>query len=336
MEISVLSQDRKWEQVEASDVFVTNKPELESVLILGQPWFQENAMNLDFPNKTLTLLNGTSCEYLPIQDLKNCCSLDNVWKTEAIREICKRLIVDCTFIDNETTVKALIDPKSQYNSISKTLAKKIDLYITRMYGSEYPAVEDLGIGATNAGKKVMVRGWLRDEKVSVSLPDIFELEKLAPHGQFSQKYLPRNLCETYEHFLVVDKPEYDLVLGSTWLTRLGGRIDGRDGRYWESNEDKRLYYARSNIDIVSPSLYTFYELLFPKFTTINSDGEVILTKFSEHRRDFDGLMDVSLPVIIGTIQDNNIDFISAFSNYLREIDGVNPNHSSWVTNNYVE
>ena len=62
MEISVLSQDRKWEQVEVSDVFVTNKPELESVLILGQPWFQENAMKLDFPNKTLTLLNGTSCE----------------------------------------------------------------------------------------------------------------------------------------------------------------------------------------------------------------------------------------------------------------------------------
>src|SRR6185369_12513219 len=55
MEISVLSQDRKWEQVKVTDVFVTNKPELESVLILGQPWFQENAMKVDFPNKTLTL-----------------------------------------------------------------------------------------------------------------------------------------------------------------------------------------------------------------------------------------------------------------------------------------
>ena len=62
MEISVLSQDRKWEQVKVTDVFVTNKPELESVLILGQPWFQKNAMKLDFPNKTLTLLDGTSCE----------------------------------------------------------------------------------------------------------------------------------------------------------------------------------------------------------------------------------------------------------------------------------
>ncbi|CAG8767296.1 5042_t:CDS:2, partial [Dentiscutata heterogama] len=53
---------RKWKQVEASDVFVTNKPELESVLILGQPWFQENTMKVDFPNKTLTLLDETSYE----------------------------------------------------------------------------------------------------------------------------------------------------------------------------------------------------------------------------------------------------------------------------------
>lgn len=28
------------------------------------------------------------------------------------------------------------------------------------------------------------------------------------------------------------------------------------------------------------SLYTFYELLFPKFTAIKSDGEVIINKFS--------------------------------------------------------
>ncbi|CAG8771247.1 10924_t:CDS:1, partial [Acaulospora morrowiae] len=56
-------------------------------------------------------------KYLPIQDLKNCCSLDNIWKTEAIREIRKRLIVDCTFVNRKTTVKALIDPKSKYGSI---------------------------------------------------------------------------------------------------------------------------------------------------------------------------------------------------------------------------
>ncbi|RHZ78698.1 hypothetical protein Glove_157g70 [Diversispora epigaea] len=198
---------------------------------------------------------------LPIQDLKNCCSLDNIWKTEVIREIRKRLIVDCTFIDSKTTVKALIDPKSQYNSISKALAKKMDLYISRNWGSRYPAVEKLGVGATNAGKKVMVRGWTDKENISVSLPNIFELKP------------PSYLGKSYMCFVVIDKPEYDLVLGST--------IDEHDGKYWETNEEKRIYYARNNIDIVSPSLYTFYELLFPKFTTINSDGEVILIEFSD-------------------------------------------------------
>ncbi|CAG8503640.1 3290_t:CDS:2 [Acaulospora colombiana] len=70
MEISIQSQDRKWEQVKVTDVFVTNEPELESVLILGQPWFQENAMKLDFPNKNLTLLNGTSCEVKLIENIR--------------------------------------------------------------------------------------------------------------------------------------------------------------------------------------------------------------------------------------------------------------------------
>ncbi|CAG8641029.1 8097_t:CDS:2, partial [Paraglomus occultum] len=58
--ISILSQYHKQEQVEVTDVFVTD--ELESILILGQSWFQENVMEMDFPNKTLTLLNGTSYE----------------------------------------------------------------------------------------------------------------------------------------------------------------------------------------------------------------------------------------------------------------------------------
>ncbi|CAG8582857.1 7502_t:CDS:2 [Ambispora gerdemannii] len=186
-----------------------------------------------------------------------------------------------------------------------------------MYGSKYPAVKDLGIGATNAGKKVMVRGWLHDEEISVSLPNIFELEP------------PSYLDKSYEHFLVIDKPEYDLVLGSTWLTRLGNRIDGHDGRYWESNEEKRIYYARNNIDILSPSLYTFYELLFPKFTTINSNGEAILIEFSDQNMEntlidlskyYDSeysetesessnseieVVDVPSPVISGMIQDNS-------------------------------
>ncbi|CAG8617252.1 21944_t:CDS:1, partial [Cetraspora pellucida] len=179
-------------------------------------------------------------KYLLIQDLKNCYSLDDIWKTKAIREIRKRLIVDCSFIDSRTTVKALIDPKSQYNSISKALARKMDLYITRMDGSKYLAVEALGVGVTNAGKKVMVGGWLHNEEISISLPNIFDMSQpLADLGPSSY------LGNSYEHFLVVDKSEYDLVLGSTWLTRLGNRIDGCDGRYWESNKEKRIYYARN-------------------------------------------------------------------------------------------
>ncbi|GBC28853.1 uncharacterized protein OCT59_001152 [Rhizophagus irregularis] len=249
---------------------------------------------------TANLLDQLAPELIPfilknlsIQDLKKCCSINNIWKDEVTREIRKRLIVECLFIYDKVTVKALIDPKSRYNSISKTLAQKIGLYITRIYGSEYPAVKDLGIGATNAGKKVMVRGWVRDEEdagkkvmvrgwvrdeeVSISLPNIFELKPLSYVGKSN------------EHFLVVDKPEYDVVLGNNWLIRLGCRIDKRDTRYWENNEEKRLYYVRNGIDILSPPLYTFYELLFPNFTENNSDGEVIITKFIKHDREFDGV-----------------------------------------------
>ncbi|CAB5376099.1 unnamed protein product [Rhizophagus irregularis] len=165
-----------------------------------------------------------------------------------------------------------------HNSISKALAQKIGLYITREFGSEYPAVKELGIGATNAGKKVMVRGWVSREEVSVSLPNIFD----------GLKSPPLVITDT-ETFVVVDKPEYDLVLGNNWLIWMGKKIDKWDARYWENNEEKRLYYLRNNIDILSPLLYSFYELLFPNFTAINSDGEVIITKFIKHDREFDGV-----------------------------------------------
>ncbi len=84
--------------------------------------------------------------------------------------------MDYTFIDNKITVKALINPKSCLNSISKMLAKKIDLYIFRKFGSKYSAVKSLDIGATNASKKVMIRGQLYDEKISISILDIFDLK----------------------------------------------------------------------------------------------------------------------------------------------------------------
>ncbi|CAJ0861175.1 4419_t:CDS:2 [Entrophospora sp. SA101] len=215
-------------------------------------------------------------KYLPIQDLKNCCSLNDIWKTEVIREIRKRLIVDCTFVNRKTTVKALIDPKSKYGSISKALAQKMGLYITRMYGSKYPAVEDLGIGATNAGKKVMRRGWVDREKVSVTLPNIFELGKL--------KSLPRYLNETFTNFVVIDKPEYDLVLGSSWLTGRGIDIDFYGykicrNELWEKKG--KCYWREDSIEILPRSLHIFYEMLFPKLIRIDRDGDIILTCFSD-------------------------------------------------------
>jgi len=215
-------------------------------------------------------------KYLPIQDLKNCCSLNDIWKTEVIREIRKRLIVDCTFVNRKTTVKALIDPKSKYGSISKALAQKMGLYITRMYGSKYPAVEDLGIGATNAGKKVMRRGWVDREKVSVTLPNIFELGKL--------KSLPRYLNETFTNFVVIDKPEYDLVLGSSWLTGRGIDIDFYGykicrNELWEKKG--KCYWREDSIEILPRSLHIFYEMLFPKLIGIDRDGDIILTCFSD-------------------------------------------------------
>ncbi|RIA95347.1 hypothetical protein C1645_734149 [Glomus cerebriforme] len=139
---------------------------------------------------------------LLIQDLKKCCSINNIWKVEALREIRKRLIVDCTFTCAKVTVKALIDSKSFYDSISKVLAKKIDLYISREYGSKYPAVRDLSIGVTNAGKKVMRRGWIDKEEVSVTLLNIFD-EKVSCIRKID-----------IANFVVIDKPEYGLVLGN--------------------------------------------------------------------------------------------------------------------------
>ena len=62
MEISVLSQDQKQEQIKVTNIFITNKPKLEFVLILSQPQFQENVMKVNFSNKTFTLLNRTDIQ----------------------------------------------------------------------------------------------------------------------------------------------------------------------------------------------------------------------------------------------------------------------------------
>ncbi|RIA83748.1 hypothetical protein C1645_833328 [Glomus cerebriforme] len=98
------------------------------------------------------------------------------------------------------TVKALIDFKSFHGSISKALAKNMNLYISEEYGLRYLAIRDLGIGITNASKKVMRRGWINREEVSITLPNIFN--EIVPSS-----YLGIHIA----NFVVVDKPEYDLV-----------------------------------------------------------------------------------------------------------------------------
>jgi hypothetical protein len=50
--------------------------------------------------------------------------------------------------------------------------------------------------------------------------------------------MPSYLGIDTETFVVVDKPEYDMVLGNNWLVGFGYRIDKRDARYWENNEEK--------------------------------------------------------------------------------------------------
>ncbi|RIA94565.1 hypothetical protein C1645_817842 [Glomus cerebriforme] len=121
--------------------------------------------------------------------------------------------MNCTF-----TCKTLIDPKSFYNSIS-------NLYISREYGSRYPAIKDLGIGVTNA---------------------------------VPPSYLEKDIA----NFVIVDKPEYDLIE--------------------KQEREKRQYHCKKNLWELSLSLHMFYELLFPDFTTMDSDGEIIITKFFKH------------------------------------------------------
>ena len=189
--------------------------------------------------------------------------------------------MNCTFICANVTVKALIDSKSFHGSISKTLAKKMDLYISREYGSRYPAVRDLSISATNADKKVMRRSWVDREEVSVTLPNIFD------------ENVPCIRKIDTANFVVVDKPEYNLVLGNVWLMHTGYAVNrhqnpliyiNKPKENEEQEREKRQYRCRKNLWELPLSLHTFYELLFSELIATDSDGEVILTKFFKHHK----------------------------------------------------
>ncbi|CAG8479995.1 170_t:CDS:2 [Rhizophagus irregularis] len=158
---------------------------------------------------------------LSIQDLKKCCSINNIWKDEVILEIRRRLIVDCTFVNEKATVKALIDPKYYYSSINT------------------------------------------------------------------------------ETFVIVDKPEYDMVLGNNWLVGLRYRIDKRDARYWENiRYDLSEYYD---------SEYTETES-----ECSSSETESESKSFSSESEDEVTYVNDVPPMIMDTADTPN-DFITTFS-----------------------
>ncbi len=275
--------------------------------------------------------------------------------------------MDCTSTHTKVTVKVLIDPKSFHGSISKTLAKKMDLYIFREYGSRYSVVRDLGIDTTNASKKVMRRGWIDKEEVSVTLPNIFD--EIVPSSYFGKDTA---------NFVVVDKSEYDLVLGSVWLMHTGYAVDrhqnppcyiNKPKEIEEQEREKSQYHCRKNLWELPLSLHTFYELLFPEFIATNSDGEVILTKFFKHfhiymKRNLDlskyyDLVytetesecsssedesedeevaynnNVTPPIIMGMADTLN-NFVTVFNDYLRQADGAQNIISAFLSRELIQ
>lgn len=60
---SFQTKDNKGKQIEVTEIFISNESELRSVMILGRPWIRKNVLKIDFPNRTLTLLDGTEINY---------------------------------------------------------------------------------------------------------------------------------------------------------------------------------------------------------------------------------------------------------------------------------
>jgi hypothetical protein len=75
----------------------------------------------------------------------------------------------------------------------------------------------------------MRRGWIDREEVSVTLPNIFD--EIVP---------PSYLEIDTTNFVVVDKPEYDLVLGSVWLMHTGYAVDRHQNPPWYINKPKEI------------------------------------------------------------------------------------------------
>ncbi|RHZ48029.1 hypothetical protein Glove_562g22 [Diversispora epigaea] len=66
---SFQSKDNESKQVVVTDIWISNDPRLGSVLILGQPWIQKNVSKIDFPSRTITLLDGTDISLVIVQEI---------------------------------------------------------------------------------------------------------------------------------------------------------------------------------------------------------------------------------------------------------------------------
>ncbi|PKC07159.1 hypothetical protein RhiirA5_418578 [Rhizophagus irregularis] len=87
----------------------------------------------------------------------------------------------------------------------------------------------------------------------------------------------------------------------------------------EQEREKRQYRCRKNLWELPLSLHTFYELLFPDFTAIDSDGEAIITKFPNINvnSEAEDAEDVPPPMIMGTAEYHER-FITTFRGFLRQ------------------
>ncbi|CAG8608038.1 10375_t:CDS:2 [Rhizophagus irregularis] len=104
----------------------------------------------------------------------------------------------------------------------------------------------------------------------------------------------------------------------------------------EQEREKRQYRCRKNLWELPLSLHTFYELLFPDFTAIDSDGEAIITNHlalrlilpdPETDSEAEDAEDVPPPMIMGTAEYHER-FITTFRGFLRQDGDDNDNFIS--------
>ncbi|CAG8604780.1 16937_t:CDS:10, partial [Racocetra fulgida] len=208
-----------------------------------------------------------------------------------------------TMITNQESQERITNQQSQEVRITREELIRIqDAILAKLLSSE--------------NRKDLVQWYIEQCEDTLTSESEVEAEekkfKLVVDHLLKEKYLQKVPRGGRDDIDLEDDQEYD-------------QMDIEQAEYWESNEEKRIYYARNSIDILSSSLYTFYELLFPKFSAINSDGETE-SESSDSETEFESsdseAVDVPLRVISGMIQDN-----SGASVETHNIDFI-PNHSS--------